>query len=144
MVAQTVKDLLVMQKTQVWSLGQEEPLEKGKATHFSSLTCRIPWTEEPGELQSMGLQRVGHDRATNTFKYAYLMPGALQTLLQFFSTPLKMNWLPHQWESAGDAVITNMPPILVAYNSSCSHYVSDYCSTGNFPLKLPHSRIPVI
>ena len=45
----------------VQSMGQEDPLEKGMATHSSILAWRIPWTEEPGELQSMGLQRVGHD-----------------------------------------------------------------------------------
>ena len=45
----------------VQSLGWEDPLEKGKATHSSILAWRIPWTEEPGRLQSMGLQRVGHD-----------------------------------------------------------------------------------
>ena len=50
-----------MQETQVQSLGQEDPLEKGMAPHSSILAWRIPWTEEPGELQSMGLQRVGHD-----------------------------------------------------------------------------------
>ena len=50
-----------MQETQVQSLGQEEPLEKGRATHSSILACRIPWTEEPRELQSMELQRAGHD-----------------------------------------------------------------------------------
>ena len=64
-MAQTVKNLPEMQETQVRSLGQEEPLEKGMVTHSSILTWRIPWTEEPGGLQSM--QRVGHDRATNTF-----------------------------------------------------------------------------
>ena len=48
-------------KTQVKSLGQANPLEKGMATHFSILTWRIPWTEEPGRLQSMGLQGFGHD-----------------------------------------------------------------------------------
>ena len=48
------------QKTGVGSLGWEDPLEKGRATHSSILTWRIPWTEEPGGLQSMGLQRVGH------------------------------------------------------------------------------------
>ena len=47
-------------------MGQEEPLEKGMTTHSSILAWRIPWTEEPGELQSVGLQRVGHNRATNT------------------------------------------------------------------------------
>ena len=50
-----------MQETQVPSLGQEDPLEEGMTTHSSILTWRISWTEEPGRLQSMGLQRVGHD-----------------------------------------------------------------------------------
>ena len=56
-----------MRETQVQSLGQEDPLEKGKATHSSILAWRIPWTEEPSRLQSMESQRVGHDRMTNTF-----------------------------------------------------------------------------
>ena len=56
MVAQTVKNLYTMQETRVRSLGREDPLEKGMATHFSILVWRIPWTEEPGGLQSMGLQ----------------------------------------------------------------------------------------
>ena len=55
-----VKNLPAMQETQVQSLDQEDALEKGMATH-SSIAWRIPWTEEPGGLQSMGLQRVGHD-----------------------------------------------------------------------------------
>ena len=59
-----VKNLPAVQKPQemqVQSLGQEDPLEEGMATHSSILTWRIPWTEEPGRLQSMGSQRVGHD-----------------------------------------------------------------------------------
>ena len=56
-----VMNLPAMQKTQVQSLGQKDPLEKGMATHSSILAWRIPWIEEPGGLQSMGLQRVGHD-----------------------------------------------------------------------------------
>ena len=55
------KILPAMQETQVQSLGLKDPLEKGMATHSSILAWRIPWTEEPGRLQSMGLQRVGHD-----------------------------------------------------------------------------------
>ena len=55
-----------MQETQVQSLGQEDPLEKETATHSSIPACRIPWTEEPGELQFMGLQRVRHNWVTNT------------------------------------------------------------------------------
>ena len=55
-----------MQETQVQTLGREDPLEKGMATHSSILAWEIPWTEEPGGLQSMGSQRIGHDWATNT------------------------------------------------------------------------------
>ena len=60
-MAQTVKCLPAMQETRVRSLGGEDPLEKEMATHSTILACRIPWTEEPGGLQSMDLQRVGHD-----------------------------------------------------------------------------------
>ena len=56
-----VKRLSAMQETQVPSPGREDPLEKGMATHTSILAWRIPWTEEPGGLQSVGLQRVEHD-----------------------------------------------------------------------------------
>ena len=61
LVAELVKNLSAMQETWVQSLGWEDPLEKEKATHSSILAWRIPWTEEPGRLQSMGLQRVGHN-----------------------------------------------------------------------------------
>ena len=64
-MAQMVKNLPAMEETQVQALVQEDHLEKGMATHSSILACRIPWTEEPGGLQSMGSQRAGHDRATN-------------------------------------------------------------------------------
>jgi len=60
LVAQTIKNPLTMHETWVQSLGQEDPLEKGMATHSSTLARRIPWTEEPGGLQSIGLQRVSH------------------------------------------------------------------------------------
>ena len=60
-VAQTVKCLPAVQETQVQSLGWEDPLEKEMATHSSILAWKIPWTEEPGGLQSMGLQRVRHN-----------------------------------------------------------------------------------
>ena len=66
-VAQMVENMPAMQETWVWSLGLEDSLEKEMATHSSILAWRIPWTEGPGGLQSMGLQRVGHDWATNTY-----------------------------------------------------------------------------
>ena len=61
MMAQTVKRLPAMQETRVQSLGRENPLEKEMATHSSILAWKIPWTEETGRPQSMGLPRVGHD-----------------------------------------------------------------------------------
>ena len=64
LVAQTIKNPPVLWENQVWSLGWEDPLEKGTATHSGILAWRIPWTEEPGRLQSWGSQRVGHAWAT--------------------------------------------------------------------------------
>ena len=60
-MAQRVKNLPAMQETQVQSLGWEDVLEKGMATHSSILAWELPWTEVPGGLQSRGSQRVGHD-----------------------------------------------------------------------------------
>ena len=60
-MAQTVKNLPAMWETNVQSLGEEDPLEKEMATHSSIFAWRNPWAEEPDELQSVGLQRVGHD-----------------------------------------------------------------------------------
>ena len=60
-VAQMVKNLPAMPETRFRSLGWEDPLEKGMATHSSILAWRIPWTEEPDGLQSTGSQRIGHD-----------------------------------------------------------------------------------
>ena len=71
LVAQEVKNLPAMQETRVQSLGWEDALEKERATHSTILAWRIPWTEEPGRLQSMGLQRVRCDGATNTFTFQF-------------------------------------------------------------------------
>ena len=67
-MAQTIKNLPAMWKIQVRSLIREDPLEKGMATHSSALAWEIPWTEEPGQLQSMGLQSVGHDERLREFR----------------------------------------------------------------------------
>ena len=69
LVAQTVKNLPAMGETRVQSLGQEDPLEKGMATHSSVLSWEIPWTEEPGGLQFVGSQ--SQTRLTNTHVYPY-------------------------------------------------------------------------
>ena len=67
-VAQMVKKLPAMQETWVWSLGWQDPLQKGKATHSSTLAWKIPQTEEPGGLQFTGSQRVRHDLACRHIK----------------------------------------------------------------------------
>ena len=72
LVAQMVKNLPAMQETWAWSLGQEDPLEKGLVPHSSILVWRIPWTQEPGESQSVGLQRVGLNCKINTLIFNIL------------------------------------------------------------------------
>ena len=76
-----VKNLPAMQETRVQSMGQEDPLEKGIAIHSCILAWRIPGSEEPGGLQSMGSQRVGHDWATNTQRALSRAPCAIQLVL---------------------------------------------------------------
>ena len=73
LMAQTVKNLPAMQETWVPSLDWEDPLQKGMATHSSILAWRIPWTEEPGRLQSLVSKRVRHNSVTNTFTFIDLV-----------------------------------------------------------------------
>ena len=80
-MAQTVKSMPAMQETQVRSLSWEDPLEKEMATHSSIRAWRIPWTEEPGGLQSMGLQRVGYDMTERLHSFCILY--RIQTLWKF-------------------------------------------------------------
>ena len=72
--AQMVKHLPTMREAPVRSPGQEDPLEKEMATHSSILAWKIPWTEEPGRLQSTGSKRVGHDWATSLLWFLLLLP----------------------------------------------------------------------
>ena len=69
LVAQVVKNLPAMQETRVWFLGWKDSLEKGMATHSSILAWEIPWTDEPGGLQLIWLQRARHDWATNIYTH---------------------------------------------------------------------------
>jgi len=71
LVTQKIKNLPAVQETQIQSLGQEDPLEKGMANHSSMLAWKIPWTENP-RLQFAGLQRTGHDWETNTHIYTHV------------------------------------------------------------------------
>ena len=77
-----------MQETQVWSLGPEDPLEEGMATHSTILAWRIPWTEEPGGLQSIRSQRVGHDwrdRTRTHLRKTLMKPCGVKTKIQCVS-----------------------------------------------------------
>ena len=96
LVAQTVKHLPAMWETWVQSLGPEDPLEKEMATHSSTLAWKIPWTEEPGRLQSMGSQRVRHNWATSLslsslplFVKDIKMQRQMQSLVQVYCQYMK-------------------------------------------------------
>ena len=71
-MTQTVKNLPAMWETWVWSPGWEDPLEKEMSTHSGIFAWKIPGTEEPGGLQSMGSHRVGHDQVTNTYEKLFI------------------------------------------------------------------------
>ena len=87
-VAQRLKHLPAMREIRVWSLGWEDLLEKEIATHSSTLAWRIPWTEEPGGLQSTGSQRVGHNWATSLSR-GEVMPTSKSLIMS--------NLVPHHW-----------------------------------------------
>ena len=90
-VAQMVENLPAMGETRAWSLGLEDPLEKGMATHSTILAWRTPWTEEPGRLQSMGLQRVGPNWATNTFTSLFIFCFPSGNLSSVLISPIYSN-----------------------------------------------------
>ena len=99
LVAQMVKSLPAVWETWVWPLGQEDPLEKEMATHSSILAWEISWTEEPGRLQSMGSQRVGHDWATSFTEAEKQNPSRADPSFSLHC----VCWLcmPHLWVKAG-------------------------------------------
>ena len=90
MVAQQLKHLPGMRETQVRSLDQEDPLEKEMATHSSTLAWRIPWREEPGRLQSMGSQRVGHNWLTSLSRF--ILTEFWEILHIVCTNPLIFSW----------------------------------------------------
>ena len=105
LVFQTVKRLPKMQENQVWSLGQEDPLEKEMATHPSTLAWKVSWMEEPGRLQSMWSQRVGHELLTllslsylprdKSFRWGAYKRHQRQLLAMMHSQPLVSTMVPY-------------------------------------------------
>ena len=107
-MAQTVKHLSTMLEARVQSLGWEDPQEKEMAIHSSTVAWEIPWTEEPGRLQSMGSQRVGHDWATSLSLSSLLVPGA-------YSPPADR---PKSWDTTSWAAIylRTWPQLLIGWH----------------------------
>ena len=104
-----VKNLPAVWATSVQPLGREEPLEKGMATHCSILAWRIPWTEEPGGLQSTGSQRVGHDLVAKHIHFSGFKLGQINNFLSLHlhlllvspaTAPVRQNALNHFWFGA--------------------------------------------
>ena len=121
LVTQTVKSPPAVQETQVQSQSWEDPLEKGVATHSSVLAWEIPCTEEPGGLQSMGLQRVGHNWATNTFISHVCMQVCLRMVMsimtlkdsnQYTTNPFDLTTNPFPWTTLFTILIVGVrkPP----------------------------------
>ena len=167
LVAQTVKRLPAMWETWVRSLGQEDPLEKEMATHSSTLAWKIPWMGEPGRLQSMGSQRVGHDWATSLhFNYFQktLDIHNLKRIIQFKQVPFEnvevwftsvssvqslsgRNWTnllqPHGLQHARLPCPSPTPRVYSKLMSIKSGMPSNYLTLCH-PLLLPPSIFPSI
>ena len=115
LVAQMVKRLSTMWETWVWSLGWEDPLEKEMAIHSRTIAWKIPWTEEPGRLQPMGSQRVGHDWATliwSIYSYWWIDYHSVQFSLSVVSDSLQ----PHELQHARPPCPSLTPGV---YSNSC-------------------------
>ena len=115
LVPQMVKSLPAVWEIWVRSLDQEDPLEKEMATHFSILAWKIPWMEEPGGLQSMGSQRVGHNWATSLSFHGT----AVKQLLIFtagFENPVKKTVVPHTFQEGWQALDTELALHGVLFN----------------------------
>ena len=127
-MAQTVQNLPAMQETRVQSLGQEDPLEKGMAIYSSILAWRIPQTEEPGGLQSMGSQRVRHDWPTNTLTFhTHKRHGPLQMRACNFNSWSFILNLVHTWPSCPKIPIPSyMVPTRSWPSSLCYIYFMPY------------------
>ena len=112
-MTQVVKNQPALQETWVWSLAQEDPLEEGMPTHFSIIAWRIPWTDEPGGLQSMGLQEVRHDSTSDKRHLRYVT-------LNFWFSGLDTFWVSEvllcsRWLSIifGQFIFWNLYPEII-------------------------------
>ena len=139
LMAQTVKNLPAMQETWVQSLGQEDPLEKGMATHSSILSWRIPWTEGPGGLQSMQSQRVRHDSVTSTSLQWYYV---IRSVLWSYCASITTHSSFHLWNWSSISVLFSLIFIFKTFikYGKFVHYFFKYsmCFTVSFPSGTPN------
>ena len=122
-----------MRETWVRSLGREDPLEKEMAIHFSILAWRIPWTEEPGGLQSTGSQRVGHDWATSLYAKSTCLIACTPLspeLHIYWPSPLPLqHFLRAIWNAVSRAIVFILPPKRFHSQLSCCALLKSTCIT---------------
>ena len=149
-MAQTVKRLFTVWETRVRALGREDPLEKEMATHSSTIAWKIPWTEEPGRLQSMGSQRVGHDWATSLcFKRAFLSPICFQAHSQPTNTICNVVCLNLWTFTTWRFICRRLAVYQLNYPGDFGNNISPYClshfSCITYAWKVPdcqHAKAP--
>ena len=128
-----VKNLPAMRETPVQSLGRKDPLGKGMATHSSILAWKIPWTERPGGLQSMGSQRVGHDWASNTHIHRELWRAlCLFKMHKYLSNEIYTS----SWSGPSNLLF------FTREGSIKKTQISNYNTDTNYQLSLALSQIP--
>ena len=127
LVAQTVKRLSTMQETRVQSLRREDSLEKEMAIHSSTIAWKIPWTEEPGRLQSMGSQRVRHDWATSLTYVLCFRIQRYQRIREIRPCPHRAN-LPVTSECPCSLLLAGLTDHLHQCLELCPHFCSVYVS----------------
>ena len=144
-MAQMVKNLPATQETRVWSLGQEDPLEKRMTTHSSILAWEIPWIEKPGGLQSTGSHRVRHDGVTNTSwltnQHVWWWEGRLNKRpnnMGFFQATLGASWgkwLHLPWLVTGEVVtsLSLKPTLLSLWLDNCNSLLPGLFASSFLP-----------
>ena len=110
LAAQMVKHLPTMWETWVWSLGQEDPLEKEMAPHSSTLAWKIQWMEEPGVLQSMGSQRVGHDWVTSFSLSLFIFQVFIEFVMILLLFYVLDFWLQGMWDLSSPTRVQTCTP----------------------------------
>ena len=130
LVAQMVKNSPAMQETWIQSLGWEDPLEKGIANHSIILAWRIPWTEEPDQLQSIVSQRVGDDWATNTHNFRQSFPQRTTKKSVNLLSTLFHCWIPKWTRGPIDSLASLLSWLFMDHLEFAFKPFASYCSNS--------------